>query len=154
MENFDPVGIHTGDSIVVAPALTLADKEHQMLRTAALRIIEELGKMCIRDRLYMFSFISAICSSVMGSPSSFSLSARATQRDVYKRQGPRQPDLSSFRLQRSCDKPAEQWVRPVGAALKLRVKLNSHIPRVLRYLNNFHKLAIRRRARYKQALFT
>ncbi len=43
MENFDPVGIHTGDSIVVAPALTLADKEYQMLRTAALRIIEELG---------------------------------------------------------------------------------------------------------------
>ena len=43
MENFDPVGIHTGDFIVVAPALTLADKEYQMLRTAALRIIEELG---------------------------------------------------------------------------------------------------------------
>ena len=43
MENFDPVGIHTGDSIVVAPALTLADREYQMLRTAALRIIESLG---------------------------------------------------------------------------------------------------------------
>lgn len=43
MENFDPVGVHTGDSIVVAPALTLADKEYQMLRTAALDIIEELG---------------------------------------------------------------------------------------------------------------
>ena len=33
MENFDPVGVHTGDSIVVAPAVTLADKEYQMLRT-------------------------------------------------------------------------------------------------------------------------
>lgn len=43
MENFDPVGIHTGDSIVIAPALTLADKEYQMLRTAALDIIKELG---------------------------------------------------------------------------------------------------------------
>lgn len=43
MENFDPVGIHTGDSIVIAPAVTLADKEYQMLRTAALDIIEELG---------------------------------------------------------------------------------------------------------------
>ena len=43
MENFDPVGIHTGDSIVVAPALTLADKEYQMLRSAALKIIEEMG---------------------------------------------------------------------------------------------------------------
>ncbi len=43
MENVDPVGIHTGDSIVVAPALTLMDKDYQMLRTAALNIITELG---------------------------------------------------------------------------------------------------------------
>jgi len=43
MENFDPVGVHTGDSIVVAPAVTLADKEYQMLRSAALDIIDALG---------------------------------------------------------------------------------------------------------------
>ncbi len=43
MENFDPVGVHTGDSIVIAPAVTLADKELQMLRTASLDIITELG---------------------------------------------------------------------------------------------------------------
>ena len=43
MENLDPVGIHTGDSIVVAPALTLSDKEYQMLRSAALDIITRLG---------------------------------------------------------------------------------------------------------------
>ena len=42
MENFDPVGVHTGDSIVVAPALTLAQKEYQMLRKAALDIVEAL----------------------------------------------------------------------------------------------------------------
>lgn len=42
MENFDPVGVHTGDSIVVAPTVTLADKEYQMLRTAALDIIQAL----------------------------------------------------------------------------------------------------------------
>ncbi len=42
MENFDPVGVHTGDSIVIAPAVTLTDKEYQMLRTAALNIISEL----------------------------------------------------------------------------------------------------------------
>ena len=42
MENFDPVGVHTGDSIVVAPCVTLADKEYQMLRTAAINIIQEL----------------------------------------------------------------------------------------------------------------
>ncbi len=42
MENLDPVGVHTGDSIVVAPAVTLSDKEYQMLRTVALRIISEL----------------------------------------------------------------------------------------------------------------
>lgn len=43
MENFDPVGVHTGDSIVIAPAVTLADKEYQMLRRAALDIITALG---------------------------------------------------------------------------------------------------------------
>ena len=43
MENFDPVGIHTGDSIVTAPALTLADKEYQMLRSASLKMISALG---------------------------------------------------------------------------------------------------------------
>ena len=43
MENFDPVGIHTGDSIVIAPAVTLADREYQMLRSAALDIIRALG---------------------------------------------------------------------------------------------------------------
>ena len=43
MENFDPVGIHTGDSIVIAPAVTLADKEYQMLRSAALNIIQAMG---------------------------------------------------------------------------------------------------------------
>ncbi|NLL06196.1 MAG: carbamoyl-phosphate synthase large subunit [Clostridiaceae bacterium] len=43
MENIDPVGVHTGDSIVVAPSQTLTDKEYQMLRTASLNIISELG---------------------------------------------------------------------------------------------------------------
>jgi len=43
MENFDPVGIHTGDSIVVAPSQTLSDKEYQMLRTSALNILEAVG---------------------------------------------------------------------------------------------------------------
>ena len=43
MENVDPVGIHTGDSVVVAPALTLSDKEYQMLRSASLDIISAIG---------------------------------------------------------------------------------------------------------------
>ena len=42
-KNIDPVGVHTGDSIVVAPSQTLSDKEYQMLRTSALNIIDELG---------------------------------------------------------------------------------------------------------------
>ena len=42
MENVDPVGVHTGDSVVIAPAVTLSDKEYQMLRSAALAIIDEL----------------------------------------------------------------------------------------------------------------
>ena len=43
MENFDPVGVHTGDSIVVAPALTLSNREYQMLRTASMNIVSALG---------------------------------------------------------------------------------------------------------------
>ncbi len=43
MENIDPVGVHTGDSIVIAPSQTLSDKEYQMLRTSALKIIDEVG---------------------------------------------------------------------------------------------------------------
>ncbi|RQD71522.1 MAG: carbamoyl-phosphate synthase large subunit [Tindallia sp. MSAO_Bac2] len=43
MENIDPVGVHTGDSIVIAPVQTLSDKEHQMLRTAAIDIISAVG---------------------------------------------------------------------------------------------------------------
>ncbi len=43
MENLDPVGVHTGDSIVVAPAVTLADEEYQMLRTASINIVQSLG---------------------------------------------------------------------------------------------------------------
>jgi len=43
MENVDPVGVHTGDSIVVAPALTLANKEYQMLRSAALQMVSAIG---------------------------------------------------------------------------------------------------------------
>nr|MBA3753415.1 carbamoyl-phosphate synthase large subunit [Nitrospira sp.] len=43
IENLDPMGVHTGDSITVAPALTLSDKEYQMMRDAAVRIIREIG---------------------------------------------------------------------------------------------------------------
>ena len=43
MENFDPVGVHTGDSIVIAPAVTLTNREYQMLRSASLNIVSELG---------------------------------------------------------------------------------------------------------------
>ena len=43
MENFDPMGVHTGDSIVIAPSQTLTNKEYQMLRTASLKIIRALG---------------------------------------------------------------------------------------------------------------
>lgn len=43
IENFDPMGVHTGDSITVAPAMTLSDKEYQHMRDAAIRIIREIG---------------------------------------------------------------------------------------------------------------
>jgi hypothetical protein len=43
IENLDPMGVHTGDSITVAPAQTLTDKEYQLMRDAALKIIREIG---------------------------------------------------------------------------------------------------------------
>ena len=43
IENFDPMGVHTGDSITVAPALTLTDKEYQRMRTAAIAVLREVG---------------------------------------------------------------------------------------------------------------
>ena len=43
IENFDPMGVHTGDSITVAPAQTLTDKEYQVMRDAAIAIIREIG---------------------------------------------------------------------------------------------------------------
>ena len=59
MENFDPVGVHTGDSIVVAPSQTLSDKEYQLLRTASIKIIRELeinGGCNIQFALNPYSF--------------------------------------------------------------------------------------------------
>ena len=59
MENIDPVGVHTGDSIVVAPSQTLSDKEYQMLRSAALNIIDELqitGGCNVQFALHPVSF--------------------------------------------------------------------------------------------------
>ena len=43
IENFDPMGVHTGDSITVAPAQTLTDKEYQMMRNASMAILREIG---------------------------------------------------------------------------------------------------------------
>ena len=84
MENFDPVGVHTGDSIVIAPAVTLADKEYQMLRSASLDIITELGieggcncQFALNPESFEYSVIevnprvsrsSALASKVTGYP--------------------------------------------------------------------------------------
>ena len=84
MENFDPVGVHTGDSIVIAPAVTLADKEYQMLRSASLDIITELGieggcncQFALNPESYEYSVIevnprvsrsSALASKATGYP--------------------------------------------------------------------------------------
>ena len=43
IENFDPMGVHTGDSITIAPIQTLTDKEYQIMRDAAIRVIREIG---------------------------------------------------------------------------------------------------------------
>ena len=84
MENIDPVGVHTGDSIVVAPSQTLGDKEYQMLRTSALNIISELNitggcnvqyalnpesfEYCVIEVNPRVSRSSALASKATGSP--------------------------------------------------------------------------------------
>lgn len=81
MENFDPVGVHTGDSIVVAPALTLADREYQMLRTASLRIIQELkleGGCNIQFALHPESFDYAVIEVNPRVSRSSALASKAT----------------------------------------------------------------------------
>ena len=83
MENFDPVGIHTGDSIVIAPAVTLSDKEYQMLRTAALEIISELkieGGCNCQFALNPDSFEYAV---IEGNPRVSRSSARASKATGY-----------------------------------------------------------------------
>ncbi|MBQ5545566.1 MAG: carbamoyl-phosphate synthase large subunit, partial [Clostridia bacterium] len=81
MENVDPVGVHTGDSIVVAPAQTLADKEYQMLRTAALAIIEELkisGGCNVQFALHPDSFEYAVIEVNPRLSRSSALASKAT----------------------------------------------------------------------------
>lgn len=56
MENFDPLGTHTGDSIVVAPSQTLTDEEYHMLRSAAIKIICHLGVVGECNVQYVFKF--------------------------------------------------------------------------------------------------
>jgi carbamoyl-phosphate synthase large subunit len=87
MENFDPVGIHTGDSIVAAPALTLADKEYQMLRSAALEIITELkieGGCNIQFALYPDSFDYAVIEVNPRVSRSSALASKATGYPIAK----------------------------------------------------------------------
>lgn len=81
MENLDPVGIHTGDSIVVAPAVTLADREYQMLRSAALNIIEAMrieGGCNVQFALHPESFEYAVIEVNPRVSRSSALASKAT----------------------------------------------------------------------------
>ena len=81
MENLDPVGIHTGDSIVTAPALTLADREYQMLRSAALHIIDSLkieGGCNVQFALHPESFAYAVIEVNPRVSRSSALASKAT----------------------------------------------------------------------------
>ena len=87
MENFDPVGIHTGDSIVAAPALTLADKEFQMLRRAALDIISALkveGGCNVQFALHPTSFDYAVIEVNPRVSRSSALASKATGYPIAK----------------------------------------------------------------------
>ena len=87
MENFDPVGVHTGDSIVIAPAVTLADKEYQMLRTAALDIIRALdveGGCNCQFALHPHSFEYAVIEVNPRVSRSSALASKATGYPIAK----------------------------------------------------------------------
>ncbi len=87
MENFDPVGVHTGDSIVIAPAVTLANPEYQMLRSAALQIIEELqveGGCNVQFALHPESFEYAVIEVNPRVSRSSALASKATGYPIAK----------------------------------------------------------------------
>jgi len=87
MENFDPVGVHTGDSIVIAPCVTLSDKEYQMLRTAALNIISELkveGGCNCQFALHPTSFEYAVIEVNPRVSRSSALASKATGYPIAK----------------------------------------------------------------------
>ena len=87
MENFDPVGVHTGDSIVVAPSQTLCDKEYQMLRTSALNIITELsieGGCNVQYALHPDSFEYAVIEVNPRVSRSSALASKATGYPIAK----------------------------------------------------------------------
>ena len=87
MENFDPVGVHTGDSIVIAPAVTLSDREYQMLRTAAINIIKELkveGGCNCQFALHPTSFKYAVLEVNPRVSRSSALASKATGYPIAK----------------------------------------------------------------------
>jgi carbamoyl-phosphate synthase large subunit len=87
MENFDPVGIHTGDSIVIAPTVTLADKEFQMLRTASLDIVHALkveGGCNVQLALHPNSFEYAVIEVNPRVSRSSALASKATGYPIAK----------------------------------------------------------------------
>ena len=87
MENIDPVGVHTGDSIVVAPSQTLGDKEYQMLRTSALNIISELkitGGCNVQFALYPESFEYCVIEVNPRVSRSSALASKATGYPIAK----------------------------------------------------------------------
>lgn len=87
MENFDPVGVHTGDSIVIAPAVTLTDREYQMLRTAAINIIKELkveGGCNCQFALHPTSFEYAVIEVNPRVSRSSALASKATGYPIAK----------------------------------------------------------------------
>ena len=87
MENIDPVGVHTGDSIVVAPSQTLSDKEYQMLRTSALKIISELkitGGCNVQFALHPSSFEYCVIEVNPRVSRSSALASKATGYPIAK----------------------------------------------------------------------
>ena len=121
MENIDPVGVHTGDSIVIAPTVTLSDKEYQMLRSAALKIINELGVEggCnCQFALHPTSFEYAVIEVNPRVSRSSALASKATGYPIAKVAKARMADMEEELCRLPTKKAQKEYIRQVYHQIK------------------------------------
>ena len=115
MENVDPVGVHTGDSVVVAPSQTLCDKEYQMLRTSALNIITELGiegGCNVQFALHPTSFEYAVIEVNPRVSRSSALASKATGYPIAKVTAKIAVGYGLDEIENAVTKKTKAWLEP------------------------------------------